>query len=184
METDSVILTLAALATHPSGVIKKLQFLANGRLLGEGSLSDVNTYTFDWKAARRGDYSIVAIAIDGSDIQTVSIPVKLVVGKRPEVTFISPRDAARVSASTNMSIAVRAKQADGSIRRVDFYADGKLIGSASDILTETFRFTWRNVPAGKHTLKAVAFDDLGLSETSESITLSVEKTTKANGIND
>ena len=177
-------LTLAALATHPSGVIKKLQFLANGRLLGEGSLSDANTYTFNWKAARRGDYSIAAIALDGSDIPTVSIPVKFIVGKRPEVTIISPGDASRVSASTNVSIAVRAKQVEGSIRRVDFYADGKLIGSASDIVTETFRFTWRNVPAGKHTLKAIAFDDLGVSETSDSITLSVEKATKANGIND
>jgi hypothetical protein len=67
---------------------------------------------------------------------------------------------------------------------VDFYANGRLIGSASDIATDTFSFTWRNVPAGKHTLKAVAVDDLGVSETSKSITLSVEKTTKVSGIND
>lgn len=76
-------LTLAAVAIHPSGVINKLQFFANGRLLGEGSLSGPNTYTFNWKGLQRGTYSIAAIAIDGSDIPTVSIPVKFIVGSRP-----------------------------------------------------------------------------------------------------
>jgi hypothetical protein len=177
-------LALEAVASHPSGVINKLQFFANGRLLGEGSLSGPNSYYLNWKRLPRGQYSLAAVAIDGSGIPTVSRPVNFIVGNRPEVTIISPGDASRVSASTNISIAVRAKQADGSIRRVDFYADGKLIGSASDILTETFGFTWRNVPAGKHTLKAVAVDDLGLSETSKSITLSVDKITRATGIKD
>lgn len=173
-------LTLAAVASHPSGVINKLQFFANTRLLGEGTLSDANTYTFNWKGLERGNYSIAAIAIDGSGIPTVSRPVKFNVGKRPEVAIISPGDRSHVSPSTNLSIAAKAKQAAGSIQRVDFYADDQLIGSASDILTEVFRFTWRNVPAGKHTLKAIAVDDLGVSETSKAVTLSVEKTAKVN----
>jgi uncharacterized repeat protein (TIGR01451 family) len=177
-------LIVAASAMHPAGVIKKLQFFANGRLLGEGSLSEANTYTFNWKGLQRGSYSMSAIAIDGSDIPTVSTPVKFVVGKRPEVAIISPAHAPLGSVPTNLIIAATAKQSDGAIRRVDFYANGRLIGSASDIATDTFSFIWRNVPAGKHTLKAVAVDDLGVSETSKSITLSVEKTTKVSGIND
>lgn len=171
--------TLAAVATHPSGVINKLQFFANGRLLGEGSLSTADTYTFRWKGLQRGTYSIAVIAIDGSDIPTVSKPVKLVVGSRPEVSIIAPIHAPNVLASTNVSLAARAKQANGSIRRVDFYANNQLIGSASDIATDTFRLTWRNVPAGNHTLKAVAINDLGVTETSKLVTLNVEKITKS-----
>lgn len=173
-------LTLAAVASHPSGVINKLQFFANTRLLGEGSLSEPNTYTFNWKGLERGSYSIAAIAIDGSGVPTVSPPVKLNVGERPEVAIISPGDATHILPSTNVSIAVKARQAEGSIRRVDFYADDQLIGSASDILTEIFRFTWRNVPAGRHTLKAIAVDDLGVSGMSTSVTLNVEKTVRVN----
>jgi hypothetical protein len=168
-------LTLAAVASHPSGVINKLQFFANSRLLGEGCLSGPNTYTFNWKGLERGSYSITAIAIDGSGIPTISTPVKFGVGKPPEVAIISPADTTNVLHSTNVSIAVKARQAEGSIRRVDFYADDQLIGSASDILTDTFRFTWRNVPVGKHTLKAIAVDDLGVSGTSTAVTLNVEK---------
>lgn len=173
-------LTLAAVASHPSGVITKVQFFANTRLLGEGRLSDANTYTFNWKRLERGNYSIAAIAIDGSGIPTVSTPVKFMVGKRPEVAIISPSGTTHVSSSTTVSITASARQADGSIKRVDFYADDQLIGSASNIATEVFRFTWSNVPAGKHILKAIAVDDLGISETSKALTLSVEKTAKVN----
>ncbi|HET6975525.1 MAG TPA: Ig-like domain-containing protein [Pyrinomonadaceae bacterium] len=172
-------LTLTAVATHPSGVINRVQFFANGRLLGEGSLSAANTYSFNWKGLQRGTYSIAAIAIDGSDVPTVSTAVKFIVGRPPEVAIIAPIQPANNFASTNVSISARAKQENGSIRRVDFYANNHLIGSASDIATETFRFTWRNVPAGNHTLKAVAINDLGVSETSKLVTLSIEKTAKS-----
>jgi chitinase len=73
-------LTLTAVATHPTGIINKLEFFANGRLLGEGSLSGPGTYTFNWKKLQRGNYSIAAIATDGSGIATVSTPVKFIVG--------------------------------------------------------------------------------------------------------
>jgi len=65
------------------------------------------------------------------------------------------------------------------IRRVDFYDNGVLLGSATDIATESFRFTWRNIPAGQHTLKAVAVDDLGVSESSKPITVNVQKINKS-----
>ena len=73
-------LTLTAVATHPTGIINKLEFFANGRLLGKGSLSGPGTYTFNWKKLQRGNYSIAAIATDGSGIATVSTPVKFIVG--------------------------------------------------------------------------------------------------------
>ena len=105
--------------------------------------------------------------------------LKSIVGKRPEVAIIEPTVRPKFLLSSNLSIAARATQVNGSIRRVDFYANNQLIGSASDIATETFRFIWRNVPVGNHTLKAVAINDLGLSETSKLVTLSVDRTTRS-----
>jgi uncharacterized repeat protein (TIGR01451 family) len=76
-------LTLTAVASHPSGVIDKVQFFANGRLLGEGSLSGPKTYSFNWKGLQPGKYSIAALAIDGSGIPTVSRAVKFEVDALP-----------------------------------------------------------------------------------------------------
>jgi len=76
-------LTLTAVASHPSGVIDKVQFFANGRLLGEGSLSGPETYSFNWKGLQPGKYSIAALAIDGSGIPTVSRAVNFEVGTSP-----------------------------------------------------------------------------------------------------
>lgn len=76
-------LTLTAVASHPSGVIDKVQFFANGRLLGEGSLSGPKTYSFKWKGLQPGKYSVAALAIDGSGIPTVSRAVNFEVGTSP-----------------------------------------------------------------------------------------------------
>lgn len=76
-------LTLTAVASHPSGVIDKVQFFANGRLLGEGTLSGPKSYSFNWKGLQPGEYSIAAIAIDGSGIPTLSRAVKFQVGTPP-----------------------------------------------------------------------------------------------------
>lgn len=76
-------LTLTAVASHPSGVIDKVQFFANGRLLGEGSVSGPKTYSFNWKVLQPGNYSIAVLAIDGSGIPTISRAVNFEVGTSP-----------------------------------------------------------------------------------------------------
>jgi hypothetical protein len=168
-------LTLIAVASHPSGIIDKVQFFANGRLLGEGSLSGPKTYSFNWKALQPVNYSIAVLAIDGSGIPTVSPAVKFTVGIPPEVAIISPSDLARFSSSSNLTITAKARPVAGVIQRVDFYANGRLIGSASDIATDTFNFIWRSVPEGQHTLKVVAVDEWGVTGNSKSITVRVGK---------
>lgn len=168
-------LTLTAVASHPSGVINKVQFFAGSRLLGEGSLSGPNTYSFKWIRLPRGNHSISVIAIDGSGIPTVSTPVKFKASNPPRVAIISPTNSAQFLSSTSLNIVAEATQIDGSIKRVDFYADGRLIGSDSEIVhTERFEATWTNVTTGLHELKAVAVDDLGVSATSKPITVKVE----------
>lgn len=179
-EPDTVVapgsdFTLEALASHPSGVIDKLQFFSNGKLLGEGSISGPKTYSFNWKGVRWGNYSIAAIAIDGSGIPTVSTPVEFKVGIPPEVSIISPSDLSRFSFSRKLTITATAKPAAGLIIRMDFYANGRLIGSMSGIASNTFNFTWTNVPVGRHTLKAVAVDERGVSGNSKSVTVTIGK---------
>ena len=74
-----------------------------------------------------------------------------------------------------MSITATAKHDYEFIRRVDVYANDKLIGSAERVDAESYRFTWINVPEGQYTLKAVAMTDSELSGTSKPVIIKVEK---------
>ncbi len=167
-------LVLKAVVSHPSGVIDKVQFFSYSRMLGEGILSGQNTYTLNWKEPPIGQQTISIIAIDGSGIPSLSTPVKFRVGRAPEVAITSPIDAARLTASTNVSITATAKHDYEFIRQVDVYANDKLIGSAYRIDAEGFRFTWINVPEGQYTLKVVAMTESELSGTSKPVTVKVE----------
>ena len=166
-------LVLKAVASHPSGVIDRVQFVSYGRMIGQGTLSGQNTYTFNWKEPPIGHHKVTAIAIDGSGIPTLSTPVKFRIDTAPEVAITSPTDAARFTASTNVTITATAKHAYDLIRRVDVYANDKLIGSAERI-DAVYRFTWINVPEGQYTLKAVAMSESEASGTSKPVTIKVE----------
>lgn len=59
----------------------ELKIVTYGRLLGEGSPTGQNTYTFNWKDSYIGTHSIHVIAIDGSGIPTRSTPVTFKIDK-------------------------------------------------------------------------------------------------------
>jgi len=122
-----------------------------------------------------GTHSIAVIAIDGSGIPTVSTPVKFRIDTPPEVVISSHSDSARFTAATNLSITAAAKYAYGSVKGVDFYVNGRLIGSAERIGAESFSFTWSNVPEGQYTFKAVAVNEAEVSAASKPVVGSVIK---------
>ena len=167
-------LELKAIASHPSGVIDKVHFVSNGLTIGQGSLTGQNTYTFNWREPPIGHHKVSAIVIDGSGIPTLSRPVKFRIDIAPEVAITSPTDAECFTASTNVSITATAKHAYDFIRRVDVYANDKLIGSAERIDAEGYRFTWINVPEGQYTLKAVAMSESEVSGTSKPVTIKLK----------
>jgi chitinase len=85
----------------------------------------------------------------------------------------SPAANATFTASTSVSIVASVADSDGRITRVRFYSGGQQIGSDSN--GPTYSMTWRNVPAGTHTLTAVATDDDGARATSAAVTITVKR---------
>jgi len=92
----------------------------------------------------------------------------------PTVALTAPLDGAVFATGTNVTLAASARDADGTIARVDFFAGTQLIGSDSDAPYTT---TWRSAPAGTYKVRAVAYDDAGASGSSGSITITVESPT-------
>jgi len=88
----------------------------------------------------------------------------------PIVTLTSPTAGATFTAPATITINAAASDSDGTIERVDFFADGAPIGSAT---TSPYAFTWSNVPTGTYTLTAVATDDRGGTETSAPVPVTV-----------
>ncbi|HTU63976.1 MAG TPA: DNRLRE domain-containing protein [Polyangiales bacterium] len=87
----------------------------------------------------------------------------------PSVSITSPASGASFSAPATVNIAASAADSDGSVSRVDFYANGTLLGGDS---TSPYNFAW-SAPVGSHSLTAIASDNLGAARTSAAVAISV-----------
>jgi Tol biopolymer transport system component len=179
--TPASSVTVSANASHPSGVINKVEFFANGQSIGIGSSVGGSQYSVAWNNLNDGIYALVAVATDGSGVTTTSAPVTVTVDSSPTIAMTNPADGSVFPSLTNISLSAIAENAYAPIARVDFYANGVLVGSASDVGTDKFTATWRHLADGFYSLAAVATDTLGVSTTSARITIGVNTTSPQPG---
>ena len=83
--------TVSAVATDIEGPISKVQFLANGTLLYEDTVSP---FTFDWSSVAAGTYTVTAVAFDGGGLSTTSAPVHV------SVAAPAPAQVSRVNVAS------------------------------------------------------------------------------------
>jgi subtilisin family serine protease len=88
----------------------------------------------------------------------------------PSVSLTSPASGATFTAPATVSFAATANDTDGTVTRVEFYANGVLVGSDT---TNPFTFDWPNVAAATYSLTAKAFDDDLASTTSGAVSITV-----------
>lgn len=89
----------------------------------------------------------------------------------PIVSLSAPSSGATCQSPCTIPVTAAASDPDGTVARVDFYAGHALIGSAT---RSPFSVTWRAVPPGTHTLKAMAYDDLGAVTTSAGVVVTAK----------
>jgi microcystin-dependent protein len=95
-------------------------------------------------------------------------------GTAPTVTLTKPLEGASYAAPASVVLEADASDSDGTVKRVDFYENGNLVGSDA---TTPFTFTWATSAVGNHTLTAVATDNLDVSTTSAPVHVTVTGTT-------
>jgi subtilisin family serine protease len=88
----------------------------------------------------------------------------------PTVTLTAPADGATYTAPATINFAADAADSDGTVKRVDFYANGALVGSDA---TSPYQFAWAATLPGNYTLTAVAIDDLDASTMSAAAQVTV-----------
>ena len=89
----------------------------------------------------------------------------------PSVVITSPADGATLTAvATNLTILHAFAADDGIVTNVTFYQDGVALAT---LTTSPFNLVWTNLTLGTYALKAVAFDDSGLSATSDVVNVTL-----------
>ncbi|MCX7871917.1 MAG: Ig-like domain-containing protein [Verrucomicrobiae bacterium] len=99
--------------------------------------------------------------------------------KPPKVTIAEPKDGAIFQLPTQITIRAEAKDEDGIVQRVGFFANGTLLGYVfnqnSGTNQNVFTFTWFNPTAGEVKIKARAIDNVGAETDSAEVSISVRE---------
>jgi chitinase len=87
----------------------------------------------------------------------------------PTVSLTSPANNASFAAPATITISATATD-DGTISKVEFYNGTTLLNSDN---SSPYSYTWSGVGGGTYTLKAIAYDNLNVSTTSATRTVTV-----------
>lgn len=159
-------ITITATATD-NGAVTKVEFFQGTTKLGEDTSSP---YSFTWNGVAAGTYQLTARATDNQNATGTSSAVKITVGNAAPVTAITtPANNSTFSLGATIAIVATATDSDGTISKVEFFADGTKI---SEDATSPYNFSLTPT-AGTYQLTVKATDNGGASTTSAAVTVTV-----------
>ncbi len=120
---------------------------------------------------------VLAAALPGSALAqsgTSNLP--------PSVVIVTPTPGAVFTAPVDVPIVTDARDRDGFVASVEFYANNLSLGSGTNrwnsaTSTNLFGLIWSNAPPGQHALTARATDNRGASTTSAPVKITVQPAT-------
>ncbi|HYG73666.1 MAG TPA: Ig-like domain-containing protein [Planctomycetota bacterium] len=168
--TAPASVSISASASDSDGSVTKVEFFANGTLIGTSTAAP---YAFTWTGVAAGTYSLTAKATDNGGATKTSSAISIAVSapnQAPTVAIASPASGATFSAPATVNITASASDSDGSVTKVEFFANGTLIGTST---AAPYAFSWTGVAAGTYTLTAKATDNKGATKTSTAVNITV-----------
>jgi hypothetical protein len=168
---------VSATASDNLGVVK-VEFFADGTLLGTLTSAP---YVVGWDSSvvADGAHTLTTQAYDKAGNVTTSAAVQVDVDNTlPDVALASPVPGMFLGGTA----ALEATASDsGGVARVDFYADGTLIGSDTSA-PYTLGWSTAGVADGAHTLTVKATDGAGNARTSAGVAVTVDNTAPATAL--
>lgn len=170
-------IALAATASDKDGPISRIDFYQGQTLLGS---SHGEPYGFTWSNVAAGIYTLTAVAVDNLGTATTSKPVTIAVDEPPSVYLDQLQDGDWLTQAATLTLTAQAADADGSLKRVEFFADdvrlGKGVAGTAANGTTPYVFPWKNPAVGTYRLTARATDDRGGVTISPPVTVHVRGT--------
>ncbi|MBA2259336.1 MAG: S8 family serine peptidase [Acidobacteria bacterium] len=111
------------------------------------------------------------LVVSGARLNVFQSLLDLNPNARPSAVLTAPAEGATFVAPASIPVSATATDPDGTVARVDFYANGTSIGSDT---TAPFALEWSGVAAGTYALTALATDNLGATGTSAAVTITVQ----------
>jgi len=119
-------------------------------------------------------YTLISYAL--AAIGFIGFVIFMLVAYQPLVVHItSPADGATFTAPANIVISAYSSEGNYSVSRVDFYQGATMIGGST---AAPYSVTWSDVPIGNYSLTAKATDDRGTTETSDTVSITVNASGK------
>ena len=98
----------------------------------------------------------------------------------PSVTLTSPTSNTNFLPGSDINISAEAEDSDGTVTKVDFFANGNI--KLGEVTTAPYSFVWTNVEAGNYIVTATAYDNEGGSRTSLGTSISVQIPVDVTGV--
>jgi chitodextrinase len=152
------MISINADAIDSDGTIASVEFFVDNVSIGKDNSIP---FSINWNATL-GTHTIKAVATDNKGLTGTSKDSTIVVknNEAPTVTVSNPANAIT---GDFVTINATAQDADGSISSVEFFVNNISIGSDA---TSPYSIQYKTVE-GKHKIKAIATDNLGLKGTSK-----------------
>ena len=157
-------INISANANDSDSSISSVKFYGDGGLLTTDTTSP---YSTSWTPASAGNHSISAVITDNHGATYTTNAVTVYSSPLPTAAITSPANGVEYPVGNTVTITATASD-DGSISKVEFYADGNYLG---DQTTPPYQYHWIPTTLGNHSLYVKAFDNLGASKTSATITI-------------
>jgi hypothetical protein len=161
---------LTATADDHDGTVTQVVFFADSTQLGTATSAP---YTVTWQRPAAGTtFAVTAVAYDDEGAVTTSSPMTVAIpaNQAPSASIVSPASATLPGRPAEIQAVAAADDADGTIARVEFFANDTLFGVA---IASPYSAVLKPVLPGTYVLKVVAHDDEGATATSAPVTVIV-----------
>jgi len=155
-------LVASAAATNTPGNITSVEFLIDNIPL---TTATAYPYTATWTPTALGTYTISAEATDndGNVSAPANVTVTVVLQPPPTVSITGPASGGILTEGSSITVTANASSPDGTIKQVQFYANGTLIGTST---IPPYSVSFTPTSTGVYSFTAIATDNSNATSTS------------------
>jgi hypothetical protein len=166
---------IAATAADPDGTVAQVTFFANGVAIFN-CVDSTAPYACVWQPTVQTTYNLTALVTDTKGGTTLSAPVSVTSivsnNQPPTASISSPTNGATFLVGATVPIKANASDADGSVTKVTFFANGVAIDGCDDTAAP-YECNFTATTAGTLNLTALATDNIGIATLSGAIAVTI-----------